>query len=217
MSIKPINKRVIKKIIKKSSKHSDSNDKYDKMLSVLAEYLIKTPKKLNQPPFLEIGTRGGGSALLMLKIIEKKFKDSFLITVDPYGDKPYDDKPWTYGEDFYKEMKKILSSYGNHIHYYMTSEDFLSIMDSINFWHQGKKKNFSKFSFVFLDGSHLPQNVKMEFKILFPRLIKGGYMVVDNTDYFDNHLRNYFDKLTLKNNSMKVSSTDIQSIIHKIK
>ena len=209
-----MDKRTIS-LVKLTKKYSDSKGD-DAMLFNLAEYLLKTPKVTSQPPFLEIGTRRGGSALLMLKIIEKKFPHSVLMTIDPYGDKPYDDKPWKYGSKFYKEMKRLLSPFGNHIHYHMTSADFIKILDKINYWYDGKKRNFSNISFAFLDGSHIPKTVKMEFNNLFPRLIHRGYMIVDNTDYYKDHMKKYFEKLASKNKNNKVISSKHQSIIQKV-
>lgn len=206
---------LIKNLVTEAEKYSDSNGK-DSLLSTVAQYLLKTPKVQNQPPFLEIGTRAGGSALLILRIIEKVFENPVLITIDPYGDKPYDDKPWKYGPEFYIQMKRILSPYGNHIHYHMTSEEFIQIMDKISLWYQGHRRDFSKFSFIFLDGSHDPEIVKKEFSNLFPRLIEGGYIVVDNTDYYNGHMRIYFETLLSTDKKIRVTSTSHQSIIHKV-
>jgi hypothetical protein len=204
---------IINEIVESALPYSDVKGK-DNKLNLLANCVLKTPKSENQPPFLEIGTRGGGSALVILKIIEKFYPGSVLITVDPYGEKPYDNKRWSYGDKFYLTMKKVLASYKNHIHYHMTSEEFVNIMDQISFWYKGGENDFSKLSFIFLDGSHLPATVKFEFNNLFLRLIKNGYMVIDNTDFYDGEMRKYFEKK--RNKDIEVKSTDHQTVVQKL-
>lgn len=215
-----ISKGELKKVIKECVMYSDSvrfNDKNhdNEDFDELADCFLKVPALKNQPPVLEIGTRAGGSALLLLRLMKKTMRSAVLVTVDPYGDKPYDNKPWRYGGSFFVQMKRLLSKYENHIHHHMTSHDFIRIIDQITFWHKGKKQNYSRFSFIFLDGSHIPATVKHEYKNLFPRLIKGGFMVIDNTAYYKAHLRKYFGKLARNNKKITVLSTKHQTIIQK--
>ncbi len=202
--------QIIKESVAYSDSKGDQRDFYN-----LVEYAAKTPKVKGQPPFLEIGTRRGGSALALLKIIEKMYPGTVLVTVDPYGNKPYDGKPWKYGSDFYTEMKDLLSGYENHIHYHMTSEDFIKIMDTVHYWFQGKEHDFSKFSFIFLDGSHLPETVTFEYKNLFPRLIKNGFMVIDNTDFYEKRVQRFFNKEI--SGDFEVINTKDQTIIKKLR
>ncbi len=202
----------IEKIIKASIKYSDSKGDQKDFYNLVA-YAAKTPKIADQPPFLEIGTRRGGSALALLKVIEALYPDTVLVTVDPYGNKPYDSKPWKYGDDFYVEMKNLLASYENHIHYHMTSEDFLDILDQVHYWSQRKEHDFSRFSFIFLDGSHLPENILFEFENLLPLLIKGGYLVIDNTDFYEKKIQKHFS--SAKNPHLEVTNTKNQTIIKK--
>ena len=204
----------LKELIERAIPHSDSKGRHEKLPS-MTEYLLKTPLLEDQPPFLEVGTRGGGSAWLTLELMKYMNPDSVLITVDPYGDKPYDNKPWKYGGMFYTRMKKLLAPYPNHIHYQMTSEEFITIMDKIGYWHKGKRKTFSEFSFVFLDGSHLPDNVKLEFDGFFPRLINEGYIVIDNTDFFKGEMNRYFRELAKDKEEMRLIKTGNQTVIRK--
>ena len=183
----------LQKIITKARKYSD-NKNDPEFFNILIQAIQKVPRLKNQPPFLEIGTRRGGTALLMLETIRKMFRNTVLITVDPYGDKPYDDKPYQYGNRFYCDMKRLLASYPNHIHYHLTSQEFINIRGMISYWFRGQRRDFSEFSFIYLDGSHIPATVKMEFKHLFPRLIKGGCMVVDNTDFYKGTMAKFFEK-----------------------
>ncbi len=205
--------KVLEKIIKESISYSDSKGD-QKDFYTMAEYAAKTPKLEEQPTFLEIGTRGGGSALALLKIIKTLGLDTTLVTVDPYGDKPYDGKPWKYGDKLYTQMKKVLAPYGNHIHYQMTSEDFINIIDTVHYWFKGKERMFSEFSFILLDGSHLPKTVIFEYKRLLPKLIKGGYIVIDNTNFYGKEVQKHFQGSTDK--TVEVINTKDQTIIRKL-
>ena len=206
-------KNVLDAIFQSSVKYSDSKGGQEGFLNLI-EFAAKTPVLKIQPPFLEIGTRSGGSALALLQIIEKYYgKSTVLATVDPYGEKPYDSKPFVYGGNFYVNMKKLLAPYANHIHYKMTSDDFIKIIDNISFWYRGKKQNYTKLSFVFLDGSHLPKTVIKEFENFFPRLITNGYLIIDNTDFYDRNLQKYFEKK--KTRKLSVVHTKHQTIIQK--
>lgn len=181
----------------------------------LVMYAAQTPHRSIQPPFLEVGTRAGGSALALLKVIERFFANTTtLITVDPYGDKPYDDKPWVYGNQFYVKMKKLLAPYANHIHYSITSKVFISRLSDLTFWWRGKKRDFSRFSFIYLDGSHQPKTVRFEIEHLFPRIISPGYLVVDNSDYYNGAIRKYLSTLAEKK-GLSVVHTGHQSVIQQ--
>ncbi len=205
----------LEEILTESIAYSDSKGD-QKDFQALLEYAVRTPSVKEQPPFLEIGTRGGGSALAILRIIEEFFHSSTtLVTVDPYGDKPYDGKPWKYGDKFYVQMKKTLSSYGNHIHYQMVSVEFINIMDTVHYWFRGKERNFTELSFVLLDGSHLPETVMFEYNHLFPRLIKGGYMIIDNTNFYNKQVQKHFRYIN--NKSREVINTKDQTIIKRLR
>lgn len=175
-------------ILRRSYPFSDNRDP-----NVLIEFIVAAasiPRSAIQPPFLEVGTRAGGSALAILEVIREYFGGrGVLITVDPYGDKPHDDKPWTYGAKVYTEMKHLLASYPNHLHYPMLSRDFIAVMDQIEWWYEGERRNFSEYSFIYLDGSDMPETVLFEVKHLYPRLISGGVITIDNTNYFDAETR----------------------------
>ena len=168
----------------------------DKLLQ-FAEYVKKTPKVRNQPPFLEIGTRSGGSALMILKVIELFFEDTLLLTVDPYGNKPFSDLDYTFGEDHFVAMKKLLANYVNHIHYYMTSEEFIKMacFSSADLWYKGERRFLGKqFSFILLDGSHDEHLILYEIQSLYATLIPGGWIAIDdvNSCEFQDKLRGEF-------------------------
>lgn len=205
-------KKILDTIVRSAIIHSD--DKKIDLLNVV-KYAAQSPHRKMQPPFLEIGTRAGGSAFALLKVIEKFFANTAtLITVDPYGDKPYDDKPWLYGDQFYVKMKKLLASYTNHIHYYMTSGNFIFAIKRLTFWRHGKKCDFTKFSFVYLDGSHQPQAVRFEIESLFPKIISHGYLVVDNTDYYNGAIQRYLSRYA-KKRGLGITHSQHQSVLQQ--
>lgn len=148
-------------------------------------------------PLLEIGTRSGGSALLMLRIaraaLGPRGKPPLVITVDPYGTRPYEGEPHVYDERHYRAMKSALVRYANHIHYMMDSELFLNVLEQLYLWIDGRKQPIDRFALVYLDGSHDPDIVWREITELLPRVVRGGFLIVDDTDWFDGAVRRRLD------------------------
>jgi predicted O-methyltransferase YrrM len=160
---------------------------------------VSAPRGADPAPFLEIGARAGGSALLMLRLLEVIYPSGtprpLVITVDPYGARPYEGAPFRYDWKHYRSMKRALARFANHIHYMMDSEAWLGLLDRLYLWIDGIKKPFDRFSLVYLDGSHDPAIVQMEIDILLPRIVPGGVLMVDDTDWFDGATRRYLDGL----------------------
>ncbi len=175
------------------------------------------PQGKNAAPFLEIGTRSGGSALLMLKVLGRVYRTlgfhpPQLLTVDPYGSRPYEGAPHIYDERHYSEMKRNLAPYTNHIHYMMDSELFLRELDNLYLWTDGTKRRFDEFSLVYLDGSHDPAIVWSEIRATLPRIVDGGFVVVDDTNWFDDAVRKKLDA-AVKGWDVTMRHTGKQSII----
>lgn len=144
--------------VRQCMKKSDTSPSF---LLELARCAMLAPQGKNAAPFLEIGTRSGGSALLMLKVLGRVYRTlgfhpPQVLTVDPYGSRPYEGAPHIYDEQHYCEMKRNLAPYTNHIHYMMDSELFLRELDNLYLWTDGTKRRFDEFSLVYLDGSHDP-------------------------------------------------------------
>lgn len=176
-------------------KHSDTGAE---QLLELARCAMLAPQGKDAAPFLEIGTRSGGSALLMLKVLRRiygklEIRPPQVFTVDPYGSRPYEGEPHIYDERHYGRMKKNLAPYTNHIHYMMDSELFLHEVDSLYLWTDGTKRGFDKFSLVYLDGSHDPVIVWSEIQATLPRIVAGGFLIVDDTNWFDSAVRKKLD------------------------
>jgi predicted O-methyltransferase YrrM len=173
---------------------SDTRTQY---LLELARAAAALPRSDDPPPLLEIGTRSGGSALLMLRILDLVYpagaRRPLVLTVDPYGTRPYEGAPFVYDERHYLAMKRALAPHANHIHYMMDSELFLALLDQLTLWTLGTRRPISKFSLVYLDGSHDPEIVWSEVERLLPRVIPGGFLVVDDTDWFEGAVRKRLD------------------------
>lgn len=145
---------------------------------------------------IEVGTRRGGSAVLMLRILDRLYgRGPLLITIDPYGGKPYyggEGKvtPGLYGDEEYIAMKTLLAPFPNHVHFAVTSMDFISLLDrGFELWSGGRMIRFGTtdiatkpFTFVYLDGDHDKATVLTELDHLAPRVGSGGSLVIDNVD-----------------------------------
>lgn len=169
---------------------SDTQTPY---LLELARNVARAPRDVAAPPLLEIGTRSGGSALLMLRVLADLYRGAarppLVITVDPYGGRPYEGAPFRYDETHYGAMKRALARYPNHLHYMMDSALFLSEVDRLYLWVGGRRQPLARFTLVYLDGSHEPDIVWHEIETLWPRVVPGGFLIVDDTDWFDGAVR----------------------------
>jgi hypothetical protein len=167
-------------------------------LMELARAVLATPNKPDAPPFLEIGTRSGGSALLILRLLDLVYprpaRPPFVLTVDPYGSLPYAGAPYQYDDRHYRAMKKALAQYPNHVHYMMDSELFLRQLAHLYLWRGGARLRLDRFSLVYLDGSHDPNVVWSEVESLLPRIIPGGFLIIDDTDWFEGAVRKRIDQ-----------------------
>ena len=166
--------------------NSDHAEGLDYLFAQAKEIACKLPQGL---PFIEIGTRAGGSALLFLQAIKESGIPRPLITVDPYG-KGYDREEGflpPMGEERYRSAMQVLSGFClehhlNHYHYHMTSEDWMSIWDRSGCWVDGERLNDHPFALVYLDGEHTQENVAREVNWINRRMALGGLLVIDDTE-----------------------------------
>ena len=135
-------------------------------------------------PFLEIGTKAGGTALLLLKAIKDSGRLRPLITVDPYL--AYSENGKCFGQDgdlMYGIATREIGSYVgenslSHIHFKISSKEFMQIYPILNTY-----KEQQKFGFVYLDGDHYCENVAAELDWFIPRMVSGGHIMVDDTEW----------------------------------
>ncbi len=176
---------------------SDTKTRFLLEIARAVAHSPRTADGTTAPPFLEIGTRSGGSALLMLRVLDDVYRGTghppFVLTVDPYGGRPYEGAPFVYDERHYRAMKRALAGYPNHVHYMMDSELFLRELDHLYLWADGAKRRLDRFTLVYLDGSHDPGIVWGEIEALLPRVVPGGSLIVDDTDWFDGAVRRRLD------------------------
>jgi predicted O-methyltransferase YrrM len=175
-------------------RQSDTRSRY---LLELARSVASAPRAPDAAPLLEVGTRSGGSALLMLRVLRTVYRGlgppPMVLTVDPYGARPYEGAPFVYDARHYRAMKRNLAGYPNHVHYMMDSELFVRELEHLYLWADGAKRPLDRFTLVYLDGSHDPEIVWFEIERLLPRVVPGGFLIVDDTDWFQGAVRRRLD------------------------
>ncbi len=133
----------------------------------------------------------------MLRVLRALYRNTaeapWLLTVDPYGRRPYEGAPFVYDDTHYIAMKRLLAGFGNHVHFLMESGDFLQMLSGLTLWRGGVRRPVEQFTLVELDGSHDPEIVWSEVQSLVPRVIPGGFLIVDDTDWFDGAVRRRLD------------------------
>ena len=158
---------------------------YDQLLSIAC--LLPQPCL-----FCEVGTRAGGSALLALHAIKESGITRQLITIDPYGGKPFaavhSTLPYNnwYDDTFYRSMMKELADFCaehalQHTHFKITSQEFIATFEQMHLW-QNQQTLEPLFGYVYLDGEHTPETVGQELAWFLPRLSDGGLLVIDDIE-----------------------------------
>lgn len=143
-------------------------------------------------PFLEVGTRAGGTALAFLFAIRESGKKKRpLITIDPYGHKPYlrgkEILYTSYGENFYRQAMYVLSKFCldnnlKHQHWRLTSLDYMKIRDQVNIWYEERLLE-NTYGFIYLDGDHEENTVATELNYFCPKMCLNGLVVIDDSEH----------------------------------
>jgi len=163
---------------------------YDDLYKVAEEACTEGPE---QAFAVEVGTRAGGSALTILDAIREADKNQWLITVDPYGNKPYLSVNSVlkdmYPDNFYREAMKHLSNYceefgTNWTHYKMKSLEWIKHWPNIEFWADEKILE-PKIFFLHLDGDHTTSVVKQEIEDFWPYLTDNAVICIDDADQIE--------------------------------
>lgn len=178
-------------LVEEALKHSDQ-DKAN--LINCAKTFIKAHELVPWGPSLEIGSRRGGSAFLFLSLLALNYAVDgrpLLFTVDPYGNKPYEDgdpcpvKFNAYGTPEEMAMKTLLLPFGNHTHFRLRGGDFLQALRGRPYWHQGRPACFGSrdLSFAFLDGDHDATIIRDDLHYLWQSWMSPkGLVLVDNVN-----------------------------------
>lgn len=142
---------------------------------------------------VEFGTRAGGSAYLWLLLLRELFGDAapLVATVDPYGDRPYNDgrligRFW-YGQEHYVAQRTLLAPFANHVHWLLPSREFLAlIVQGLSYWHVGTSYGYRDIAWAYLDGEHDVDSISHEVTTFLetPHLMApGGTIAVDNVEW----------------------------------
>lgn len=161
--------------------------------SVLINACTYVYKNCDEGICIEIGTRKGGSAKLIVDSLLSKFP---LICVDPYGnlDYYYDDKYPLEKRDYTNSMRDIyipeLIKYAsakntNLVYlciddssYYESFKSGFPIFDNI-------KKVHDKYALVYYDGQHTTRHVDDMVSFFKNRMCKNGIIVIDDMRSID--------------------------------
>ena len=171
------------------------SDDPQEMLELLYEKSLTALREAHGG-ILEIGTHRGASALVFMEAIRVSKKDTFLITVDPFGDRPYPGSHCLYGDDAQREAMVVLSSNAlskkiNWHHYKMASFDFSAFVayrsmssqvPRPDFWYGASPRQF-RFSLIFLDGEHIWETVLEEINAFWSCLNPKGLIIIDNANH----------------------------------
>lgn len=143
-------------------------------------------------PTLEIGTWKGGTALGLLQVLDRVYPQHapLLVTVDPYGGKPYDGgaepgqrgRLALFGDPEYCIAKALLAGYGNHVHFALTSAEFFGRLSGTIIWRRGRRTRLEDYAFVLVDGDHDAGSIVSELTALEGLMHQAGVVVVDNVD-----------------------------------
>jgi hypothetical protein len=195
--------------LKEYCDHFDGiNFLYDKALEVIN--LLP-----EQYPILEIGTRCGGTSLLFLKaILDSNKKERFLITVDPFGEMPYEKKPNNYGEDLYRTSMYKISEYCfnnklNHAHFRLTSIQFFHTWKLFKFWHNGKLME-KEFSFIYFDGDHSDNVVNKELYLYYQFIIEQGVFCIDDQHDIEKYSNIIIEKPIMNSNRLYYCKSSVK-------
>jgi len=147
-------------------------DSIDGWISENSAHLLYTLAKRckGRGVIVEIGSWKGKSTVA-LGFGSKGGKKLKIIAIDPHTGSPFEkrlfDKPiWTF-EEFKKNIKKA------HIENLVNARVATS--------EEVAKKWNKPIELLWIDGSHVYEDVKNDFKLWFPHVVNGGYIIMDDT------------------------------------
>lgn len=166
------------------------SDMTDEGLMNVAKELCEAHTAVRDGLTIEVGTRRGGSAKMILEILLDMYapdKPPMLFTVDPYGYRPYRMGdvvifPGPYGERDYVAQKKLLAEYPHHAHWRCDSQEFFKRCLGMTHWHLGEESTVENIAFALLDGQHDGESVAAEIDQIIPFMARGGRIVIDNAE-----------------------------------
>ena len=174
-------------------KFTSDNDYYQ----LLIEACESVAKNKVPGLYLEIGTRGGGSAELIANTLkEHHVTGATIVCVDPYGDILYEErenKPmrldYTNGlrDQTIPELHKHVTSLGYNF-VFLNLEDtefFKRYSDGIPLY-SSTKRIANEYALVFIDGPHSLKAVLEETQFFMPKISDNGVIVYDDcVEHYD--------------------------------
>lgn len=170
----------------------DHKDGAELIYDMALEYSKRLPANYI---FMEIGCWRGGSTMALMQAVKDSGVDRWVWSVDPYGSKPFKlgmgiQQEADYNEDIYRSAMTNMSTFAEelgvkHYHWRMTSDDFMKVVETIDFW-DGGKTIAPEFGFVYIDGDHNCYTVEREMLWLVDRMPDNKSMIVlDDVPYID--------------------------------
>ena len=144
--------------------------------------------------FLEIGTRKGGSMQIIIDAAILSCQKRDFVSVDPYGNIPYNDGQSITRYDYTNEMKcaalsdlyrYALQSKVNLVTFTMTDALFFKWTKAGIPIYDQECRMEQNVAFAFLDGPHDAESISEELYELARRTYAGAIVVIDNIDLFD--------------------------------
>jgi predicted O-methyltransferase YrrM len=153
-------------------------------LAALAQVFLAAHAAVPAGLSCEIGTRAGGSARLFAALLAAAYPAGppLLVTVDPYGAKPYA-CGGAYGDEYGLAAKHVLAPYAFHTHFRLRGVDYLRAVAGagLPYWQRGVAATFAgPYTFIYLDGDHNFETIRAEVTLAWPLVAPGGVIVIDN-------------------------------------
>lgn len=152
----------------------------------------------NDGLFLEIGTRLGGSTKIIIDEILKKHSGTDLITIDPYGDIPYETKDgvwcrYDYDNSMRKQAYKDLFDYTfeKDINLYMltlTDQQYMARYHDGYPVYREREDVRDKYAFVYFDGPHSSHSVLAETMFFTLRGTDNCILVYDDVGEYNHSI-----------------------------
>lgn len=188
-----------------SKRYIFTNDWFDRNINISMKYALTHVSQLDHPPIiLEIGSHEGKSACWMLDNL-CTHPDAKFIAIDPYFTT---DKTSPVTENTYEYFKNNIScNYNAHkLTHYMDI--------SFNILEQLKDRR--DFDIIYIDGSHLEEDVCNDLEGSDVILRSGGIIILDDVGFeYNGGIANAITKFLSKHDNYSIVLKEYQVIIQK--
>lgn len=161
---------------------------------ILTDAVMRCPSGYNL--VCEIGVREGGSSELIMECLSRKYARDLLVLIDQYGGMTQihsDDVSVVL--DYTNSMRnKALSALYemaeekkvNFQFFNLSDQDFFDrFKDGVPVYSGSMRVLLNTYAMVHLDGPHSTASVLNEVNFFAPKIIKGGYVVIDDIGNFN--------------------------------